>query len=436
MKITINNIEYTDIKSIAFSDEVDILSSELPVNQFTAEIKTTDNIAVGQYAYLYSDADLWAKYWVTDSARYKDDILTIICQSETLLLDRATLPPIIYNGATAGTILTSLFNMFGISVTIDSSIANTTISGYCPEQSVRERIQQICFVIGGYVSTGFSSTGITAIKAVDDVTVTNILSDRVFQYPTISNNDYTTAVKVVAYTYTQGTPQTVDEYVTIDDGQGNLTYYIQTKQEFTVSNPNVPALAPSNVVEFTETYLINQSNVSGILTRLSTYYFKRGTVSADIINNGDFTVGKKYMLDCGNGDCVIGFAVSNDFTFGKNIKSNITINSADIVEGVKLTFICICNSDEKGRYEYHLPSGYGYRIQMPVIKRLEADLDGFIWLRIYSAVVYYAEGTVPNTDTEITVQYRLSMEQRGGVLRIYNVDDLEFDQVERVIEIE
>lgn len=438
MKIVINNVEYTAIKSLDFTEQVDILSSEIPVNEFVAELNTTDDIPVGVYAYLYDkDNNLWAKYWVVDAVRYVDEILTITCQSEILLLDRKTVPAIMYSGVTALSELTRLFAIFNLSVNVDASLQAISINGYCPEQTVRERIQQICFVIGGYVKTAFLSGNATEIKAIDDETITNIFSNEVFQYPQISNSDYVTGIRVLQYSFRQGQPETVDEYVQIDNGDDTFTYYIYTTQEAVITNPNAPSLAPENIIEFTDVMLINSSNFSDLLTRLSTYYFKRGEVEADVLNdNGDYSAGHKYMLDCGNGDCAVGFMSENSFTFGYRNKSSITINQADVVKGVKLTVNCMYEDVLKGIFKYHLPSGYGYKIQNPNISLIETDSEDNFLRRVYSPIIWYAEGTMPSEDTTITMQYRLSLEQQAGILRIFNVDNLDFDEIERVIEIE
>ena len=99
MIVKINNIIYTQIRNLSFSPETDITGSSLPVNQFFVEIKTTDVIGVGINAYLYDDdGDMWAKYWITESVVVDEGWYKVTAQSIILLLDRFTLPAVVYSG--------------------------------------------------------------------------------------------------------------------------------------------------------------------------------------------------------------------------------------------------------------------------------------------------------------------------------------------------
>ena len=70
MKIVIDNTEYTEIVNLSFAPETNMTATEIPVNRFIAEIKTSDTLSLGTEAYLYDDNDnLWAKYWLTSAIR-------------------------------------------------------------------------------------------------------------------------------------------------------------------------------------------------------------------------------------------------------------------------------------------------------------------------------------------------------------------------------
>ena len=104
MKIIIKNKTYTKIKNLSFSPEADISSTAIPINQFTADLYTEDDIEVGVYAFLYDDNNnLWAKYWLVKSERVSKTVLRIEAQSILMLLDRFTLPAKMYSNTSIST---------------------------------------------------------------------------------------------------------------------------------------------------------------------------------------------------------------------------------------------------------------------------------------------------------------------------------------------
>ena len=253
MYIKIGSTSYTEIRNLSFAPETDVSGSQVPVNQFSADIITDDVITAGSGVKLYDDRDnLWADYWLTFAERVDKNTVQIVGQSYLTLLDRTTLPAVMYSSKSVSTLLSEI--MGSVSYTLDSSFSSATVTGFCPEQTARERLLWVCFVIGAYVKSFFNSK--VEILPVD-TTVTTIPSSVTYWKPAISYNDYVTAVKVVSYSYTQGTPANTDTWVT--DG---TNYYIQTQQVNTLSNPDAPASAPENVVTIEGVTLVNSSNVS------------------------------------------------------------------------------------------------------------------------------------------------------------------------------
>lgn len=387
MKIVIGNATYTQIKNLSFAPETDITGGSIPVNRFTVEIHTDDAIETGANGFLYDDDDnLWAKYWITESVIPQVGWVKITAQSIITLLDRFTLPAAVYNAEPIDNVLQSIFApLYAVYPSdtwyvLDNALSGATITGYCPEQKARDRLLWVVFVIGAYVKSYFNEY--IEIKALDS-TQTTIPDDKTFWKPEVNYTDYVTAVKVRAYTYTQGTPQTVDKWVQV----GN-DYYIETYQDYTLTNPDVPITAVENVKKIEKVMIVNENNVSAVLSHLAQYYFKRIEVSADVLNMGEYQPADKCLVNTGD-RLISGFIKSATFTFGHGSKSQIRLVQSDEVEAANLTIEYVYDNDVLRRVKYLMPVGYSYSISNPYIDMLYND-HRYIFRPLSSA----ATGTV------------------------------------------
>lgn len=427
MKITINSNTYTKIDNLKFDPETDIAGSSLVVNEFSADIYTKTDIPVGVNAYLYDDNNtLWAKYWVVRAERKDGEIIAVTAQSIVLLLDRFTMPAKMYTGTSISLAISEVFatitavyptvNLY----TIDSSLSSVSYTGYAPEQSARERLLWLVFVAGAYVKTYFTPT--VDIIAVDD-SVEQIPMSKTFWKPSVAYGDYVTKVQAKAYSYTQGTPQATDTWVEVDG-----TYYIQEEQNVVLSNPSVPVTAVENVIEFDKITLINLNNVDDILTKVSTYYFQRMEVSADVINNGEYVVGKRYIVNLDEKSLIAGYVTHADFSFGKQARSKLRLVQTETIDGVTLTIEYWYGRSKIGTRSYFLPKNYQYSIENPYID-YSMDAHRYIFYPIHDN----AEGTILEEDMIDTENYNVAIDFDGEICMIYDVDDL--DMGEEVLKI-
>lgn len=417
MKVRINNTDYTEIRNLSFSPETDITGSSIPVNQFFVEIKTTDVIGVGINAYLYDDqGDLWAKYWITESVVVDEGWYKVTAQSIILLLDRFTLPAVVYSGTGVTSVLNTIFSTIasvypGETVyTLDQALSSATVTGFCPEQTARERLLWVIFSIGGYLKTYFNEYA-EIVKL--DTTLTAIPENVTFWKPEISYGDYVTAVKVRAYTYVQGTPQATDTWVT--DG---VNYYIQTYQDFTLTNPDIPITVTDNVVFIDKVTLVNQSNAATILGVLSQYYFKRIEVKAEVIDDGDYLPGDKCQIS--NGDRLLaGFIVKADFKFGNAKKASLQLVQSDVLASAKLILQYMWGNVLLKKLSYLLPVSYAYSVSNPYIDKVVNSHR-----YIFRPQVASASGTMVSGGVTDTEQYDVALDWYDLELYVVSVDEL------------
>lgn len=349
MKIRIGDKYYNKLENLKFDPSADITGTSIEVNQYSASIKTDDEIAYGDFAYLYDEKDqLWARYWITEVEEVNDGFKDIIAQSIILLLDRYTLPAEMYSQTPIATVLEEIFGtaLAGM-YTLDSSFAAETITGFCPEQTARERLQWVVFVIGGYINTCFTeNVEILPVMNLED-NGTEIDINRTFFRPSKTYRDVVTAVKVTAYSYTQGTPASTDDYVQTGTEDAPV-YYIQGQSEVTLENTNRPSTAADNIVDVSDCTLVNTGNASAIVSRLSRYYFDRLEVNFDILNEHEYRPGQKIIIHVDNkGTFASGYIDSASFTFGNKQKSSIKIAQAVSIQGKKLTAKYYADGDVK-----------------------------------------------------------------------------------------
>ena len=416
---TITYTDYTAIRNLSFAPQADLIAQSLPVNEFTVDIITTDEVSLGETAELYDDLDhLFASYWITYAERQDARTLRITAKSLFTLMEQAgNLPAEMWTNKSAGDAILECVqapgSRFGAAnISIDSSFSNSTLTGFVQEQNARERLLWILYAIGGWAKTAFNS--VIEILPIDS-TDTLIPFDRTFRKPQVNFLDWVTSIKAKSYSFTQGTPQTTDEYVTDKNG----VTYIFTSTEVELTNNSAPAAAPENVIKLEDVYLVNSSNVSAILTRMSTRYFKRVEVEADAINNADYAPGDKVTVYADENTLYSGYIEQADFAFGVQARSKLKLTACDNVAGAKLTILCEYDGTQIGKSEYFLPVGYAYSIQMLFI---DWTMGGhrYIFRPTQAAVT----GTMTAQSATVTVQYEVALDLHKGVLAVYNVDDI------------
>jgi len=416
MYITVNNIDYTEIKNLSFAPQTDIIGDSIPINELLVDIMTDDAITAGQYVYLYDDMDnLWAKYWIIFAERMDKYTVRVHGQSQLKWLERDMLPAVMYNAKSVPTLISELFSSAGSSsYLLDPSFASATVTGFCPEQSAKDRLQWVCFCIGAYVKSYFSDK--IEILPIDE-TVTAIPLNKTYWKPTIIYRDYVTAVNVVGYTFTQGTPASTEEWVS--DG---TNYYIVSKQNYKLSDPNVPQSVPANEITFDGVYLVNADNVSDILSHLSTFYFNRGSLEAEVINNCEYEPAQRVEMYTGDSRIATGYIELCDFTFGLQAKSKIKLAPVDIVDTTSLIITYLYNSLILGKARYNFPVGYVYTIENPYL-----DIMYGKHRYVYRPLAESAQGTIvagANTDSE-DYGVALHLYRESGILEILSVTDVE-----------
>lgn len=429
MHLIIDLAEYDRLKNLSFAPGADVTGDTLPINEFSVDVITDADIATGQYAELRDELDnLWAKYWIVSARRVSESAVRVVARSELSLLDGVTLPAVMYANTTAADVLEDVMVrkagagiVAPIDYTLDSTLENIAISGFCPKQSARERLQWVCMAIGAYVKTAFNDR--TEILPIED-DATPIPVDRTFWRPSVTDGELITEVLVTAYSFTAGTPSTTDQYVTDDSG----AHYIVQGQTISVENPDASAADPDNPVEIEGVYLINGDNASAILSRMAACYFRNRTVEADVIDNAEYVPGQRVAVAVSAGEMEGGNIESASFAFGKQARARLTLVAAAPVEAAKLTVEYLWDENKVHEDEYLLPAGYAYTIENPYL-----DITLAAHRYIFRPEDETITGIMPALDTIVQQDVKAALHLYDGILTIISVDNVTLNDKTAVI---
>lgn len=417
MYVKIGTKDYSKIKSLSFAPEVDLTGASLPANEFSCQIETDDVLTAGHWASLYDDNDvLWAKYWIIYAEKHMDAFWSIKAQSIIARLDRFDRDLELYQAEPVTNVLASIFlGMPQGCYALDSAFSSATISGYCPEQTARERLLWVCFVLGAYIKDFFSDK--INIVPIGSTQSTIPLEDTYWR-PSTTYMDYVTSIRVRAYIYEPGTPETTDDW--ISDGSSEPTYYIETTQDFTLTNNNVPEGSPENEVVIDEVKLVNTTNATDILSYLALYYFNRAQVNLGCIDNAAHMPGQKVYGYTSKQSMVEGYIEKVAFTFGKQAKGSLVIAGVGgeiDVDSVVITVLYKYGNIVVSKREYRFPEGGVYSIEN---KFIDQTLNGhrYIFRPTHSTI----SGTA-TADTTITEPMSVALDYFQNILHIVSVDD-------------
>ena len=380
-------VKYERIRDLVFVPEADLTLSSLPVNQFTVEVMTSDDIAVGAAARLYDDLDaLWADYRVAKAERVDRETVRVLAQSQLMLLDRWTCPAKMYINDTVDVVAASLFelpasgHLYPFTIAVDEYYLThpVSVTGFCPEQTARERLQWLCLTVGAYVRqwAGFGLT-IAPVPDLGDATEGTLIPvDKIFWKPSMATKDLTRSVRIEACRNydTVERPQLDQESATEADG----TTWWFNREELEFENEDAPG-EPGREVTIDGVTLIHSVYAMSTLTRLALAYFRRREIVADVIDNGEYWPGQRVRVYIDENTVYAGAIRSCAFTFGTQARARLTLSADDMPEEMGRLTILYKNGDAViGTRTYSFPVDEDYAVDNPVVRRgrLEYIPDG------------------------------------------------------------
>lgn len=416
--------EYHTLEGLDFAPEMDVTGDSLPVNEVNVQIITDDDLSDAQWGILYDDMDqLWFKGDVTFAQRTDPKRYSVRLSDLTYYLDYVTLPAIMYQATSAQTAISACFADVSGDWSIDPAISALTVTGFCPEQTARERLTWLCFVLGAVVVTAFrSGLHIQPVSMQEKL----IPLERTYMRPEMQYGDWVTGIRVTAYSFTEA--QSVDEWKNDDSSYRFPMPWVARETVYSLSNPDAPSTAPENVVEINELYLINPTNAMTLLTQLSQYWFNRVDVRLSCVNNRDFLPGDRVMAYTDPENMVTGYIRSAAFAFGKQAKADLVITLPVERETGVLTVVYRYNSAVLQRTRYRLPVGYVF-----TLGNVYPDITKGGVRTIYRPLTAQTSVTIQSGSHTVYVDCDKALILADGVLTIISVDSVDDDGAGTVI---
>lgn len=273
-----------EIGSVEILQEVSLISAEISINTLDWKLKSQSGVEfifqLKQPVEAYSNNNLIGVFYIDDKAkRTAENAYEIPCCDAIGVLDGDDFAAAIYTDENAADLMAEIVSG-AFELDIDSSFASATVTGYIPDCTRREALQQVAFAIGAVVDT--SGTGKIRVYPAPSDTPAEIPASRVYFGGSVDQDSIVTAVVVTYHTYTAGSGTTGDDVITVDGVK-----YVHTTGTARVDNPNVTASDKQNVKTVKEATLVNASNAASVAARVYAYYQRRNTVNSRIVVNGE-----------------------------------------------------------------------------------------------------------------------------------------------------
>lgn len=321
----IREFDVREIGSVEILQEVDLISAELSINTLDWKLQSKTGVdyifQLKQPISVYNNSNLVGVFYIDDQAkRSSATAYEIPCCDAIGVLDGDDFSAAIYSGKNAAELMTEIVNG-AFELDIDASFESVTVTGYIPDCTRREALQQVAFAIGAVVDTS-GADKIKVYPAAVDIAA-EIPASRVYVGGSAVQDAVVTAVVVTYHTYTAGSGSSGDDVITVDG-----VSYIHTTGTVRVDNPDVTASDKANVKTVEDATLVNASNAADVAARVYAYYQRRNTVSSKIVVDGE-TPGDYVSIPTAWGTTMTGNVESMKLKLSNVTAADVTIKAVN-----------------------------------------------------------------------------------------------------------
>lgn len=270
-----------ELRNVRVVEEVSIISSEVAINTLDFTLDSKSNVEYmfqfKQPVSAYNGEQLIGTFYISDSTHRARGLYDVSCIDAIGVLDEDTFPAGMYTEYPAKPLLEDIIGGH-FALELDPALAAMPITGFIPECTRREALQQVAFALRAMADT--SGTDKIRVYRDREERPSRIPAGRVYSGGTVDTSAIVTAVQVTAHSYS--TSGSGNDTVEI----GGVTYY-HSKSTITINNPNVTASDKQNVVEVKDATLVNAANAPAVAQHLYDYYTKRQTQKVRIVMDGE-----------------------------------------------------------------------------------------------------------------------------------------------------
>lgn len=273
----VREFERQELRSVEATEELNLISDEVAINTLDFTLDSMDDIDFifqeKQPVYAYNGKTKIGTFYIDDSTRVSKNVYNVSCIDALGVLDEDPFAAAIYTNANAKTVLEDVLSGHFV-LELADELASEKLTGYIPDCSRREALQQVAFALRAVVDT--SGTGNVKVWRLPEDTPAEIPLERLYTGGDVSTSAIVTEVRVTAHTYS--TSGSGSDTVKVD----GKTYY-HTAAVTTKQNPNITASTKPNVVEVKDATLVNSSNVEAVTQHVFDYYMRRQTHGVQIV---------------------------------------------------------------------------------------------------------------------------------------------------------
>ena len=396
--LVLTNYHDDAIKELSLGSTADITADAVPIDEARAVIYAETAPTRTKYLWITDTATgLSLSYIVAQINNKGDNLYEIIAYTAIYLLDAIKLPAKYYNNVSIQTALEDV-KTDGVSFYCDSLIAEKSITGYCQEQTARERLQQFCWGVGGYVSC--ADWGLVKVLSISESTTATFAKSDIYEFPTITNDDEVSKINLSVHTYTAGG----GGGDTVKDGDGNT--YSHTVEIISKTNTSATGVLGKELNIETAT-LINSTNAQETLNRCALLFFNSATWDGQTVFK-NVTPGERVIVQDRQGRNYKGYVYGAQYIFGKGMGISLTIKQTAV--GIELD----APTNLKLRADYYPPTpadrGY-YELMWDTV----ANADKYVvekntgkgWQTLGTSLVNWKAVIAPLDEYVPTIKYRV-----------------------------
>ena len=276
----VREFEREDLRSVRVTEGISVISDDVEINTLDFTLDNTENIDFifqeKQPVSAYDSDSLIGVFYIKSSFRSSASLYDVSCHDALGILDDEPFSAAVYSAKSAKTLITEILGGH-FSLDYDPALESETVTGYIPDCTKREALQQIVFALRATIDT--SAVRGIRVRRLTQSTPAVIPEDRIYTGSSVETAAIVTEIRVTAHTYsTSGSGESVEV--------GGKTYY-HTTSVTTKTNPEVTTQTKPNIVEVKEATLVNSENIEAVAQHVYDYYMRRQTQSVKIVMDSE-----------------------------------------------------------------------------------------------------------------------------------------------------
>lgn len=273
----VREFDRQELRSVEAVEELDIISSEIAVNTLDFTLDSKDDIDFifqeKQPVYAYNGKFKIGTFYIDDSTRVSERVYNVSCIDALGVLDEDPFAAVMYANYSAQKALEEIIGDHFV-LELGEDLASEKLSGYIPDCSRREALQQVAFALRAVVDT--SGSGNLKVWRLPEEESTEIPLERLYTGGDVTTAAIVTEVRVTAHAYSTSGSGT-------DTVQVNGKTYYHTTKVASMENSKITSSTKPNVIEVSNATLVNSNNVDAVLAHVYNYYMRRKTHGVKII---------------------------------------------------------------------------------------------------------------------------------------------------------